>query len=70
MKQLSILLLTLILLVAAISSPVEAQEPLDTESIDAYIENYMAENQIPGLALSIVHNNEIVYTQGYAPNVN
>jgi CubicO group peptidase (beta-lactamase class C family) len=25
----------------------------------------MAEHQIPGLALSIVHNDEIVYTQGY-----
>ena len=34
-------------------------------SIDAYIENHMAEIQIPGLALSIVHNDEIVYTQGY-----
>jgi len=65
MKQISVLLLTLILLVAAISSPVKAQEPLDTEAIDAYIENLMAENQIPGLALSIVHDNEVVYTQGY-----
>jgi CubicO group peptidase (beta-lactamase class C family) len=38
---------------------------LDTAAIDAYIEYHMAENQIPGLALSIVHNNEIVYTRGY-----
>jgi len=65
MKKLSILLLTLILFTVAITSTVKAQEPLDTEAIDAYIENLMAENQIPGLALSIVHNNEIVYTQGY-----
>lgn len=65
MKQLSILLLTLFLLVASISSPVKAQEPLGTDTIDAYIENFMAENQIPGLALSIVHNKEVVYTQGY-----
>jgi len=41
------------------------QNTLDTAAIDAYIENHMAEHQIPGLALSIVHGREIVYTQGY-----
>jgi CubicO group peptidase (beta-lactamase class C family) len=41
------------------------QNTLDTAAIDAYIENHMAEHQIPGLALAIVHNDEIVYTQGY-----
>ena len=66
MKHLSILLLTLISFAVAIPSTVKAQqEPLDTEAIDAYIENHMAENQIPGLALSIVHNNEVVYNKGY-----
>ena len=38
---------------------------MDIAAIDAYIENHIAEHQIPGLALSIVHNDEIVYTQGY-----
>ncbi len=41
------------------------QNTLDTAAIDAYIENHMAEHQIQGLALSIVHDGEIVYTQGY-----
>jgi len=41
------------------------QNTLDTAAIDAYIENHIAENKIPGLALAIVHNDEIVYTQGY-----
>ncbi len=41
------------------------QNTLNTAAIDAYIENHMAEHQIPGLALAIVHNDEIVYTQGY-----
>jgi hypothetical protein len=50
MKHLSILLLTLISFAVAIPSTVKAQEPLDTEAIDAYIENHMADNQIPGLA--------------------
>jgi len=51
----------------AFSTPAGAktQHTLDTAAIDAYIENQMAEHQIPGLALSIVHNDEIVYTQGY-----
>jgi CubicO group peptidase (beta-lactamase class C family) len=56
------------LLVLAFSTPVaiNAQDnTLDAAAIDAYIENHMAENQIPGLALSIVHNDESVYTQGY-----
>jgi CubicO group peptidase (beta-lactamase class C family) len=41
------------------------QNTLDTAAIDTYIENHMAEHQIPGVALAIVHNDEIVYTQGY-----
>jgi CubicO group peptidase (beta-lactamase class C family) len=55
-------------LVIAFSTPAGAkttQNTLDTAAINAYIENHMAENQIPGLALVIVHNDEIVYTQGY-----
>ena len=54
------------LLVSVFSTPVaiNAQDnTLDAASIDAYIENHMAEHQIPGLALAIVHNDEIVYTQ-------
>jgi len=55
-------------LVLVLSTPAGAktkQNTLGTVAIDAYIENHMAEHQIPGLALSIVHNDEIVYTQGY-----
>jgi len=55
-------------LLLAFSMPVDAkttQNTLDTAAIDAYLESHMAEHQIPGLALSIVHNDEIVYTQGY-----
>ncbi len=65
MKQLSILLCIVVLL--TIYTPLSAQthKPLDIEAIDTYIKNHMAEHKIPGLALSIVHNDEIVYTQGY-----
>jgi CubicO group peptidase (beta-lactamase class C family) len=59
--------LIICVLVIAYSTPTSAktQDTLDVASIDAYIESHMAENQIPGLALSIVHDDEIVYTQGY-----
>ena len=65
MKQLSILLFVVVLLVISIPPVGQAQQAPDIPAIDAYIENHMAEHQIPGLALSIVHNDEIVYTQGY-----
>jgi CubicO group peptidase (beta-lactamase class C family) len=53
------------LLVISIPSVGRAQQAPDIDAIDAYIENHIAEHQIPGLALAIVHNDEIVYTQGY-----
>ncbi len=60
MKRLSSLLFLVVLLVISISTVGQAQQPLDSAAIDAYIENHIAEHQIPGLALSIVHNDEIV----------
>jgi CubicO group peptidase (beta-lactamase class C family) len=40
-------------------------EALDTAQIDAYIAGMMAADRIPGLALAIVRDDEIVYSQGY-----
>ena len=60
-----VLLVGVLVLAFSASAAAKTQNTLDTPAIDAYIENLMAEHQIPGLALSIVHNNEIVYTQGY-----
>jgi CubicO group peptidase (beta-lactamase class C family) len=59
--------LIICVLVIAYSTPTGAktQDTLDVASVDAYIESHMAEHQIPGLALSIIHNDEIIYTQGY-----
>ena len=37
----------------------------DLASIDAYIEKEMREVHIPGLALGIVHNDEVVHLQGF-----
>ncbi|GAB4515019.1 MAG: hypothetical protein OHK0046_17900 [Anaerolineae bacterium] len=38
---------------------------IDTALIDSYIEEVMAADRIPGLALAIVHDDRIVYMQGY-----
>jgi CubicO group peptidase (beta-lactamase class C family) len=66
-NAISSIVLIISVLVLTFSTPAVAktQNTLDTAAIDAYIENHIAEHQIPGLALSIVHNDEIVYTQGY-----
>jgi len=60
-----VLFVGVLVLVFSTSAGAKTQEALDMAAIDAYIENHMAEHKIPGLALSIVHNDEIVYTQGY-----
>jgi CubicO group peptidase (beta-lactamase class C family) len=65
MKQLSVALFVVALLVLSIPTVGLAQQELDIAAIVAYIENLMAENKIPGLALSIIHDDEVVYTQGY-----
>ena len=39
--------------------------PLDTTAIDAYIYQEMKTDRIPGLALAIVYQDQVVYTQGY-----
>ena len=61
----NVLLIGVLTITFSASAAAKTQNTLDTAAIDAYVENHMAEHQIPRLALSIVHNNEIVYTQGY-----
>lgn len=45
---------------AATAAPV-----LDTDAIDALVAREMATNQVPGLALAIVHKGELRYAKGY-----
>jgi CubicO group peptidase (beta-lactamase class C family) len=40
-------------------------QQFDTASIDAYIQSRMQTDNIPGLALAVVYNDQIVYLQGY-----
>lgn len=57
----------LILALLVTSASLFAANPaeLDTEAVDAYIKKEMRANRIPGLALGIVKDGEIVYMQGY-----
>ena len=45
--------------------PAAANPAPDLASIDAYIEQEMREVRIPGLALGIVHNDEVVHLRGF-----
>ena len=50
--------------VPSYADPPPAASP-DFASIDAYIEQEMREVRIPGLALGIVHNDEVVHLRGF-----
>jgi CubicO group peptidase (beta-lactamase class C family) len=53
-------------LVAATSMPrASAQPGPDIASIDSYLEQEMRQVHIPGLALGIVHNDEVVHLRGF-----
>lgn len=67
-------LLTLLIFISLVSigSPVHAApaagfplQPVDTDKIDAYIQSQMQNASIPGLALGIVKDGQIVYLKGY-----
>ena len=42
----------------------------DFAAIDAYVEAEMRGDRLPGVALAIVHNNEVVYLRGYGQDGN
>ena len=50
--------------VPSYADPPAAGSP-DFVAIDAYLDREMRELRIPGLALGIVHNDEIVHLQGF-----
>ncbi len=65
MKKTLLILFMMITLWGAGAASVSAFEELDTTSIDAYVEKEMRVSRIPGLALGIIKDGEIVYLQGY-----
>jgi CubicO group peptidase (beta-lactamase class C family) len=55
----------LLLLVATMVLPAAAAQPAPLDGLDAYIEAGMAEWQIPGLAIAVVKDDEVVFARGY-----
>jgi len=65
LRALAILLLAACLVAPTSSFRASASPDPDVASIDAYIEKEMREVHIPGLALGIVHNQEVVHLRGF-----
>src|SRR5438128_9530052 len=57
-------LLALPFTVLSVSGAVRSNEP-DIASIDAYVSAQMQANHIPGVALGLVHNDQIVHLRGF-----
>ena len=62
--QTAILILVLILLLTP-SSVHSVAARTDFNAVDAYVEGFMRENRVPGIALAIVEGDQIVYARGY-----
>jgi len=62
MKQTVLKMLNLFFLI--ISVPVFAQE-LATDSLDAFIAKQVEEYHIPGLAVGVIRNNQVIFKKGY-----
>jgi CubicO group peptidase (beta-lactamase class C family) len=64
MLRILLLLLTLGLLCAPASLAARAVEP-ELQAIDGYVQKLMQEDRIPGVAIAIVRDQQIVYLRGY-----
>src|SRR5512147_689406 len=66
MKRFLIIFTMTVLLLTQVSA-VRAESPsaLDLSAIDSFIRSEMQATHLPGLALAIVHKDEIVYLKGY-----
>ena len=62
--QFAVCLIMSALLVLLIGLPAHAQEP-PLEGLDAYIEEAMRQWEVPGLAIAVVKDDEIVLAKGY-----
>ena len=49
---------------------VAAEANIQTSDIDRFIQSRMDKNNIPGLAVAIVHDDQIVYSKGFGQSGN
>jgi len=64
-RILLILTLMVLLLMPASRVDADATSTLNLTAIDSFIQNEMQATHVPGLALAIVHKDEILYLKGY-----
>jgi CubicO group peptidase (beta-lactamase class C family) len=63
--RITLLVLMLLALSRAWAEAQPAAHELDVAAIDAYVEAEMRGDRVPGAALAIVHDGEVVYLRGY-----
>jgi CubicO group peptidase (beta-lactamase class C family) len=63
----SLLLAATVLLVLSFTSPIFAVGAGSSsfDAVDAYVEDFLREQRIPGVALAVVEGDEVVYARGY-----
>ena len=57
-------LLALVFTTLPVAATTNSNEP-DVASIDAYVSAQMQANHIPGVALGLVHNDQVMHVQGF-----
>ena len=57
--------LLLVFFIGSFTSKINAQQQFDYKYLDSYIENYVEEFEMPGFAVGIIKNGEIVFIETY-----
>ena len=65
MKKITFILTVILIFSTAVFINSAISQELDTDAIDKYIQNEMRISNIPGLALAVAKDGEIVYMKGY-----
>jgi CubicO group peptidase (beta-lactamase class C family) len=56
---------TILILLAALALPARPARALDSQAVDQIVQDSLQAWQVPGASLAIVHNDRVVYLQGY-----
>lgn len=63
--RIGVLMLSLVMTGASLAEDIPPPAVLDHERLETFIERGMADWQIPGLAVAVVHADEVIYQQGF-----
>jgi len=75
MKKISSIILAIIVILllfsaSPLSAAPELAETIDTDKLDAAVISQMTKHGLPGVALTVIQNGEVVYQQGYGVDGN